>query len=404
MGIIFTIVILGVIVFLHELGHFATAKYFGMPVSEFAIGMGPKVFSVKKGETVYSIRALPLGGFVNIEGMQPEKFDLEEFKKEKTDEIIDELKSEQGILDKKDEIGENVETEDEKFIDEVSKRLDKAVEMELKKQENIQKNGFFTKSPFSRFVVLIAGVTMNFISALIALFLLLSITGIMPIKYTMPVVGEIQADSRAKEKLRVNDRILAVNGENVSNWVEMSEKITKISQNYKNEDVNLKILRNNKEITENVKLTYYKEAKVNLLGIQVLPQKTNVGERIKMSFVMFGDYFKITLDGVRMLVTGKVAMKEMTGPVGLPKVVGEAYGKGGFFALLGIFILISINIGIMNLLPIPALDGGRLIFVIPEFFGIKVNKKIEERIHMIGMVFLIVLMLVIVFFDVTKYF
>ena len=404
MGIIFTIEILGVIVFLHELGHFATAKYFGMPVSEFAIGMGPKVFSVKKGETVYSIRALPLGGFVNIEGMQPEKFDLEEFKKEKTDEIIDELKSEQGILDKKDEIGENVETEDEKFIDEVSKRLDKAVEMELKKQENIQKNGFFTKSPFSRFVVLIAGVTMNFISALIALFLLLSITGIMPIKYTMPVVGEIQADSRAKEKLRVNDRILAVNGENVSNWVEMSEKITKISQNYKNEDVNLKILRNNKEITENVKLTYYKEAKVNLLGIQVLPQKTNVGERIKMSFVMFGDYFKITLDGVRMLVTGKVAMKEMTGPVGLPKVVGEAYGKGGFFALLGIFILISINIGIMNLLPIPALDGGRLIFVIPEFFGIKVNKKIEERIHMIGMVFLIVLMLVIVFFDVTKYF
>ena len=105
-----------------------------------------------------------------------------------------------------------------------------------------------------------------------------------------------------------------------------------------------------------------------------------------------------------MLVTGKVAMKEMTGPVGLPKIVGQAYGQGGFFALLGIFILISINIGIMNLLPIPALDGGRLKFVIPEFFGIKVNKEIEERIHMIGMIFLLVLMLFIVFFDVTKYF
>ena len=163
-------------------------------------------------------------------------------------------------------------------------------------------------------------------------------------------------------------------------------------------------MRNNKEITENVKLTYYGEVKANLLGIQVLPQKTNVGERIKMSFIMFGDYFKLTLDGVRMLVTGKVAMKEMTGPVGLPKIVGQAYGQGGFFALLGIFILISINIGIMNLLPIPALDGGRLIFVIPEFFGIKINKKIEERIHMIGMIFLLVLMLVIVFSDVTKYF
>ena len=395
MEIIFTIVILGVIVFLHELGHFATAKYFGMPVSEFAIGMGPRIFSVRRGETVYSIRVLPLGGFVNIEGMQPENFDLERFKKEKTDEIIEELRNEKGLTEKSDEI------ESEEFVNEVSKRLDENVEKELKKQENIQKNGFFAKSPFSRFVVLIAGVMMNFISALIALFVMLSITGVMPIKYTAPVVGEIQADSRAKEKLRVNDRILAVNGENVSNWVEMSEKVLKISQNYKDEDVSLKIFRNDKEITENVKLTYNKEAKANLLGIQVLPQKTNINERIKMSFVLFRDYFKLTLDGVRMLVTGKVAMKEMTGPVGLPKIVGQAYGQGGFFALLGIFILISIN---MNLLPIPALDGGRLIFVIPEFFGIKVNKKIEEKIHMIGMIFLLVLMLVIVFFDVSKYF
>ena len=398
MEIIFTIVILGVIVFLHELGHFATAKYFGMPVSEFAIGMGPRIFSVRRGETVYSIRVLPLGGFVNIEGMQPENFDLERFKKEKTDEIIEELRNEKGLTEKSDEI------ESEEFVNEVSKRLDEDVEKELKKQENIQKNGFFAKSPFSRFVVLIAGVMMNFISALIALFVMLSITGVMPIKYTAPVVGEIQADSRAKEKLRVNDRILAVNGENVSNWVEISKKVLKISQNYKDEDVSLKILRNDKEITENVKLTYNKEAKANLLGIQVLSQKTNINERIKMSFVLFRDYFKLTLDGVRMLVTGKVAMKEMTGPVGLPKIVGQAYGQGGFFALLGIFILISINIGIMNLLPIPALDGGRLIFVIPEFFGIKVNKKIEEKIHMIGMIFLLVLMLVIVFFDVSKYF
>ena len=398
MEIIFTIVILGVIVFLHELGHFATAKYFGMPVSEFAIGMGPRIFSVRKGETVYSIRVLPLGGFVNIEGMQPENFDLERFKKEKTDEIIEELRNEKGLTEKSDEI------ESEEFVNEVSKRLDENLEKELKKQENIQKNGFFAKSPFSRFVVLIAGVMMNFISALIALFVMLSITGVMPIKYTAPVVGEIQVDSRVKEKLRVNDRILAVNGENVSNWVEMSEKVLKISQNYKDEDVSLKILRNDKEITENVKLTYNKEAKANLLGIQVLSQKTNINERIKMSFVLFRDYFKLTLDGVRMLVTGKVAMKEMTGPVGLPKIVGQAYGQGGFFALLVIFILISINIGIMNLLPIPALDGGRLIFVIPEFFGIKVNKKIEEKIHVIGMIFLLVLMLVIVFFDVTKYF
>ena len=396
MGIIFTIVILGLIVFLHELGHFATAKYFRMPVTEFAIGMGPKIFSLKKNETTYSIRILPLGGFVNIEGMQPERFDLEAFKKEKMDEIIEELKNETGNRDN--------EIEDEIFVDEVERSLRKVVEKELKRQENIQKNGFFAKSPFSRFVVLIAGVVMNFISALAVLFIMLSVAGMLPPKYSQAIVGGVEQSSKVNGRLKVNDKILAINGKNISNWSEMTKRIGEISKNYKNEDIALKILRDNKEITENVKLTYNKEAKGNILGVHLLSQKSTIGERVKISFSMFGDYFKMTLDGVRMLITGKVAMKEMTGPVGLPKIVGEAYGQGGIFAMLGVFVLISINIGIMNLLPIPALDGGRLIFVIPEFFGIKVNKKIEEKIHMIGMIFLLVLMLVIVFFDVTKYF
>ncbi|WP_299573495.1 RIP metalloprotease [uncultured Leptotrichia sp.] len=391
-------VILGLIVFLHELGHFATAKYFGMPVTEFAIGMGPKIFSLKKNETTYSIRILPLGGFVNIEGMQPERFDLEAFKKEKMDEIIEELKNETGNKDNDNEI------EDEKFVDEVERRLSKVVEKELKRQENIQKNGFFAKSPFSRFVVLIAGVVMNFISALAVLFIMLSVAGVLPTKYSQAIVGGVEQSSKVNGRLKVNDKILAINGKNISNWSEMTKRIGEISKNYKNEDIALKILRDNKEITENVKLTYNKEVKGNILGVHLLSQKSTFGERVKISFSMFGDYFKMTLDGVRMLITGKVAMKEMTGPVGLPKIVGEAYGQGGIFAMLGVFVLISINIGIMNLLPIPALDGGRLIFVIPEFFGIKVNKKIEEKIHMIGMIFLLVLMLVIVFFDVTKYF
>ena len=398
MGIIFTILILGLIVFLHELGHFATAKYFRMPVTEFAIGMGPKIFSLKKNETTYSIRILPLGGFVNIEGMQPERFDLEAFKKEKMDEIIEELKNETGNKYNDNEI------EDEIFVDEVERRLSKVVEKELKRQENIQKNGFFAKSPFSRFVVLIAGVVMNFISALAVLFIMLSVAGMLPPKYSQAIVGGVEQSSKVNGRLKVNDKILAINGKNISNWSEMTKRIGEISKNYKNEDIAVKVLRDNKEITENVKLTYNKEIKSNILGIHLLSQKSTFGERVKISFSMFGDYFKMTLDGVRMLITGKVAMKEMTGPVGLPKIVGEAYGQGGIFAMLGVFVLISINIGIMNLLPIPALDGGRLIFVIPEFFGIKINKKIEEKIHVVGMVFLLVLMLVIVFFDVTKYF
>ena len=219
MGIIFTIIILGIIVFIHELGHFATAKYFGMPVTEFAIGMGPRLFSVKKEETVYSIRILPLGGFVNIEGMQPEKFDLEAFKKERMGEIIEELK---------DEINsENNEIKDEQFISEVEKRLDAAVKQELKRQENIQKNGFFTKSPFRRFIVLIAGVVMNFISALVALYIMLSITGVVPPQYSQAIVGGIEQNSKANGKLKINDKILAVNGKNIKNWTGMTKKLVK---------------------------------------------------------------------------------------------------------------------------------------------------------------------------------
>ena len=273
MGIIFTIVILGLIVFLHELGHFATAKYFGMPVTEFAIGMGPKIFSLKKNETTYSIRILPLGGFVNIEGMQPERFDLEAFKKEKMDEIIEELKNETGNKDNDNEI------EDEKFVDEVERRLSKVVEKELKRQENIQKNGFFAKSPFSRFVVLIAGVVMNFISALAVLFIMLSVAGVLPPKYSQAIVGGVEQNSKVNGKLKVNDKILSINGKNVSNWNEMTKRIGEISKNYKNEDIALKILRDNKEITENVKLTYNKEAKGNILGVHLLSQKSTCNER-----------------------------------------------------------------------------------------------------------------------------
>ena len=274
MGIIFTIVILGLIVFLHELGHFATAKYFRMPVTEFAIGMGPKIFSLKKNETTYSIRILPLGGFVNIEGMQPERFDLEVFKKEKMDEIIEELKNETGNKYNDNEI------EDEIFVDEVERRLSKVVEKELKRQENIQKNGFFAKSPFSRFVVLIAGVVMNFISALVVLFIILSVAGVLPPKYSQAIVGGVEQSSKVNGRLKVNDKILAINGKNISNWSEMTKRIGEISKNYKNEDIALKILRDNKEITENVKLTYNKEVKGNILGVHLLRHISTFGERV----------------------------------------------------------------------------------------------------------------------------
>ena len=348
MSIILAIIILGIIIFLHELGHFMTAKYYKMPVIEFAIGMGPKLFTKRIGETDYSIRMLPLGGFVNIAGMQPE---------------------------------ENPE-------DEVP-------------------GGFYTKPAFSRFVVLIAGVMMNFLTSIIAIFILISMTGVIPTKYTEPIVGIVQENSRAKDFLQPGDRITEINGAKISNWKDLQQEILKINgteKKYNDEDISIKVSRNGKEVSDNIKLTYSKDAESYILGIQVQSPKLSFLKRIEISVYSFVEYFKMMLQGLKMLITGKVSAKEITGPVGLPKFVGEAYKTGGGLALINIFIVLSINIGLMNLLPIPALDGGRLLFVIPEFIGVKVNKKIEEKIHMVGMMLLLILMAFIIFNDVTKYF
>ncbi|MDO5088582.1 MAG: site-2 protease family protein [Leptotrichiaceae bacterium] len=346
MSIFFTVLILGAIIFLHELGHFMTAKYYKMPVLEFAVGMGPRLFSKKIKETVYSIRMLPLGGFVNIGGMQPE---------------------------------ENKE----------------------KKVEN----GFYTKSPFSRFIVLIAGIVMNFVSAVIGIFILFSITGTVPPKFVEPVIGTVNQEAVAKSVFKTGDRITEINGEKINNWKDIALQIGKINQKgYNGEDIDVKLVRNNEEISEKVKLTYYEKEKVNLLGIQAAKTHVSIFKKIRASFSAFGDYFILMINGLKMLLTGKVSMQEVTGPVGLPKFVGEAYKAGGGIGLMNIFILLSINIGLMNLLPIPALDGGRIMFVIPEFFGIKINKKMEERIHAVGMLLLFGLMIFMIFNDVFKYF
>ena len=126
--------------------------------------------------------------------------------------------------------------------------------------------------------------------------------------------------------------------------------------------------------------------------------------QLKITWKLFLQIFYETLNGLKLLITGHVSPKEMTGPIGLPKVVGQVYKSEGISVMKNIFALLSVNMGIMNLLPIPALDGGRILFVIPEFFGIKVNKKVENIVHMCGMILLLALMLFVMFNDVMKYF
>ena len=338
MVFLIAVVMLGLIIFVHELGHFLTAKLFKMPVSEFSIGMGPQVFSVDTKKTTYSFRAIPIGGYVNIEGM---------------------------------EVGSEVE------------------------------NGFSSKPAYQRFVVLFAGVFMNFLMAFILLFAVAKING--RIEYdTNAIIGGLVKGGANEQILKVEDKILELDGKKINIWTDISE-VTKASQN--KEEISALIERNGKEENLTLKLTKDEENNRVVLGISPKYKKIYLSTTESLDFAKnsFNSIFTDTVKGFFTLFSGKVSLKEVSGPVGIFKVVGEV-SKFGWVSIISLCVVLSINIGVLNLLPIPALDGGRIIFVLLELFGIKVNKKWEEKLHKGGMILLLFFILMISVNDVWKLF
>ncbi|WP_319203613.1 RIP metalloprotease RseP [uncultured Ilyobacter sp.] len=334
MNVLITILILGIIIFIHELGHFLAAKFFKMPVSEFSIGMGPKLYSYEGIETTYSVRSIPVGGFVNIEGME----------------------------------------------------VDSEVE-----------DGFNTKSPFSRFIVLFAGVFMNFSLALIIIYFMV-VSGGKMIQSEEAVIGGIMESSNAYELILEGDRIFEINDREIVDWKDISEVMKEEAGEI---PLKIEVLRDGQEMTFLVEPIYEPGRDQPLLGIlpEYTVEKYGFIESFKVAGGVFKDLFVQIISGLKLLVTGRVKADDITGPVGMIKVVGEA-SKGGASLLVWLTALLSVNIGIFNLLPFPALDGGRIVFVILELIGVTVNKKLEERLHMAGMIVLIGLILFITMNDV----
>ena len=338
MTFLIAVVMLGLIIFVHELGHFLTAKLFKMPVSEFSIGMGPQVFSVDTKNTAYSFRAIPIGGYVNIEGM---------------------------------EIGSEVE------------------------------NGFRSKPAYQRFIVLFAGVFMNFLMAFILLFVTAKISG--KIEYdTNAIIGGLVKGGANEQILKVEDKILELDGKKINVWTDIS-KVTKVSQN--KEEISALIERNGKEENITLKLTKDEENNRVVLGISPKYKKIDLSTTESLDFAKnsFNSIFTDTIKGFFTLFSGKASLKEISGPVGIFKVVGEV-SKFGWVSIISLCVVLSINIGVLNLLPIPALDGGRIIFVFLELFGIKINKKWEEKLYKSGMILLLFFILMISVNDVWKLF
>ena len=338
MTFLIAVAMLGLIIFVHELGHFLIAKFFKMPVSEFSIGMGPQVFSLDTKETTYSFRAIPIGGYVNIEGM---------------------------------EVGSQVE------------------------------NGFNSKPAYQRFIVLFAGVFMNFLTAFLIIFSIAQMSGRMEYE-EKAIIGALVKGGANEQVLKVDDKILELDGKKINLWADIPE-VTKEAIDKK--EIPALIERDGKEQKLVLKLTKDEENKRVVLGISPKSKKTNLSFTESLVFAKnsFVSILKDTVGGLFTLFSGKANLKEISGPVGILKVVGEV-SKFGWTSIASLAVILSINIGVLNLLPIPALDGGRIIFVLLEIFRIRINKKWEENLHKFGMVMLLFFILVISVNDVWKLF
>ncbi|MDD5287955.1 MAG: RIP metalloprotease RseP [Dehalococcoidales bacterium] len=336
--------ILIVLILAHELGHFFTAKLFKVKVEEFGIFMPPRIFAFKKGETVYSLNAIPLGGFNKLAG-----------------------------------------------------EVDPAVPGSLA-----------GKSIPVRLLVLSAGSLMNIILPLILLSIaymiphLESVNNIMTDKGEV-FVAEVVANSPSSQAgIKVNDIILSANGEAVLN-VGDYERI--IKANLDNE-ITVNIKHPNGD-TENVKLTPQANAPVNQgatgVAITTVVRKSYpFWEAIPQGAIGYWDILLLFKDGISGMISGAVPV-EVTGPVGLAQMTGEVV-KTGFANLLRFAAIISLNLGILNIFPIPAMDGGRIVFVLLEWVrrGKRVSPKTEGMIHTIGFILLMVVFVVVAYRDIVR--
>lgn len=345
MSIIITIIafifILGVTVTIHEFGHFLFAKKAGIYVYEFSIGMGPRLFKFnrKNDETDYSIRLLPIGGYVQM-------------------------------------AGEDIE-----------------VDEKIPKDRLLQ-----SKNWKERFMTMVAGVMFNFLLAILVLFIIALINGV--------TIDATKVDTSKINGLNKGDKIVEVNDHFVNNYDKLALELSVAGS--KTFDMKVKH-QNGTYDTVTIKPKAVYDEKDNLKGYEYGFTITGKHEHsflssIKYAFSKFFSTVEQMFFTVWYLITGSLSLKLLSGPVGIFSIVGTA-AESGFISVLSLLALISINVGFINLLPIPAFDGGHILFLIIEKIkGSKVNPKVENTIHSIFFILLMALMLYITFNDIGRLF
>lgn len=346
LNILLFVLILGVIIFIHEFGHFIFAKLTGVYVYEFALGMGPKLWSKKGKETEYSLRAIPIGGFCQL-------------------------------------AGEDVEDDDLKKIP---------------KDRRLQ-----SKTAFQRFLIMFFGAGNNFISAVLILFFMALIWGGTTMS---PVITSVVEDyPAAKAGIEAGDIVKEINGheiktnDDISLYLAIAKPTKKSTFVVEKENGDVETYKfKAKKIEEDGETSY-------MYGIGMQQEETKgFVNALKYTGKKTVSLFKQMYITVGYLFTGGISLNQLSGPVGIYSVVGES-SKAGFQNILYLIAYLSINVGVINLLPLPAFDGGHILFIIIEKIkGSPVNPELEGKIHTIGMMLLLLLMVVITISDIIKLF
>lgn len=334
--ILLAIFAFGVMIAIHEAGHFFAARACGVKVYEFALGMGPRLFGwVGKDGTKYNFRLLPIGGFVSMKGED-----------------------------------EDAEGED----------------------------SFSQKKAWQRFIIVAAGALMNILLGVLITFGLV-LTG----DIGTTVVADFTDGAITSQWLEVGDEVVKVNGSSVHTYDELIYEI--MHDCY--EPVDVVVIRGGEKVTLKG-VTFPTQAVDGMLfgmrDFYLLKAEKTVGNVLKHTWFMSISTVKMIWESLIDLITGRVGVEAVSGPVGVTEAIGTVAQEGAtdLFYLLSV---LAMNLGVFNLLPLPALDGGRLLFILIEMiFRRKVPAKFESMVHFIGIVLLMGLMLLVTFKDIVKLF
>jgi regulator of sigma E protease len=344
------IIVLGVLIFFHELGHFLVARFFGVGVEKFSLGFGPRLIGKTVGMTDYRVSLIPLGGYVKMVGEEP----------------------------------------------------DSEIEPYLIPQS------FTHKSVFKRFLIVAAGPMSNLLLAVVIFFLVFQTSGTYVLR---PLVGEVDTPSvAARAGLQKDDLVVAIDGTDITSWEEMAAQIS----NSQGRAMSFVVERTGQRLTVDLapelKTTqnlFGEDVERYVIGIRsagdVIPRELSLVESVQMSVARTWEITELTVLSVVKLIQGKLPAATLGGPIKIAQMAG-AQAREGVINLLIFTAVISINLGILNFLPIPVLDGGHLMFFVIEMISRRpVSIKIREIAQQFGIFLLLMLMIFVIYNDIVNF-